>query len=89
MCPVKINSDKVGGIYVDGAFTTLPYTVESGQKKLISQRHRPGFRYMVFGADHGGYYMAADNPFNSKIEIETAQEVYLGVLTLTGQELGR
>jgi hypothetical protein len=86
MCPVEINSDKVGGIYVDGVFTVLPYTVESGEKKLISQKHPLGFRYVVFGVDRGGYYMDAGNPFNPKIEIAPAQEVYLGPFTLTGKK---
>jgi hypothetical protein len=86
MCPVEINSDQVGGVYVDGQFTMLPYTVASGEKKLISRKYPPGFRYWVFGVDRGGYYRDALNPFNPKLEIEVAQEVHLGHLTLTGKE---
>jgi hypothetical protein len=86
MCPVEVNSDNVGGVYVDGRFTALPYTVASGEKKLISHKFPPGFRYRVFGTDHGGYYMDVRNPFNPKTEIETGQEVHLGSLALTGKE---
>jgi hypothetical protein len=89
MCPVEINSDKVGGVYVDGQFKVLPFTVVSGEKKLISHKYPPGFRYLVFGTDRGGYYMDTHAPFNSKIEIEPGHEVYLGQLTLTGKDKER
>src|SRR6266508_3747802 len=64
MCPVEIDSNKIGGVYVDGQFTMLPYTVASGEKKLISHKYPPGFRYWVFGMDRGGCYMDAYNPFS-------------------------
>src|SRR5690242_16463493 len=64
MCPVELNSGQVGGIYVDGKYTVLPYTVASGEKRLISHQHPLGFRYLVFGTDRGGYYMDAYDPFN-------------------------
>lgn len=86
MCPVEVSSDKVGGVYVDGIFTVLPYTVESGEKKLISQKHPAGFQYLVFGTARGGYYMEASNPFNHKFEIETAREAHVGPLILVGKE---
>jgi hypothetical protein len=86
MCPVEVNSSQVGGIYVDGAYRVLPYTVESGEKMLISQKHPLGYRYWVFGVDCGGYYMEATNPFNSKIEIAPDAEIHLGQLNLTGKK---
>jgi hypothetical protein len=86
MCPIKINSDKVGGIYIDGQFTVLPYIVASGDKRLISRKYPLGFRYLVFGTDRGGYYMDAHNPINTKIELEPGFEVHLGQLTFSGQE---
>jgi hypothetical protein len=85
MCPVEINSDQVGGIYVDGVFTALPYTVASGEKRLISHKHPPGFRYRVFGTDRGGYYMEDHDPFNPRYELEKAQEIHLGQITMTGR----
>ena len=89
MCPVEINSMSVSGVYVDERFTALPYTVASGEKKLISYRHPPAFRYMVFGTDRGGYYVDTRNTFNPKIEIEVGDELHLGKVTLIGLEKGR
>ena len=86
MCPVELNSGQVGGIYVDGKYTVLPYTVASGEKRLISHQHALGFKYLVFGTDRGGYYMDAYDPFNPRMEIEMAQEIHLGQLTLTGRK---
>jgi hypothetical protein len=89
VCPIEINSTQMGGIYVDGAYRVLPYTVESGEKHLITQKHPLGFRYWVFGVDRGGYYMEATNHFNPKIEVAPDSEVHLGQINLTGRKKSR
>ena len=85
MCAVEINSGKVGGLYVNGRYRALPYTVQPGEKVIITQKRPTGFRYLVFGAEQGGYYMDANDPQNPRIEIAPAQEIRLGPFTLRGR----